>query len=121
MTPVDPRITTAGLTVSLDTLVTVYIDHWRGIPAAMVCPACGHRFPPDNTRAQCPTTAVVGPLILRRRNEDPTALRPLTRDQWLYLVDHRETPLEHRQPRSQHPQDELFPINPPRPARGGLL
>ena len=28
-TPIDPRILTAGMTISLDTLVTVYKDHWR--------------------------------------------------------------------------------------------
>jgi hypothetical protein len=121
VTPVDPRILTAGMTVSLHVLVAVYLDHWRGIPAVMVCPACGHRFPPDNTRSQCPTTTVVGPLILRRRTEDPAALRPLTHDQWLCLVDHRQTPLEHRQPRSHLAQDELFPINPTRRRPGGLL
>lgn len=139
MTPVDPRISTAGMNVSLDTLVTVFIDHWRGIPARMVCPACGHRFPPDNTRAECPTTALIRPMILRRRHTNPAALRPLTPDQMDDLTGRRTPPGDRRsttRPTAQElpgmweeadlvggwaDADELFPINPTRRPTGCLL
>jgi len=91
----------------------------RGIPARPVCPGCGHRFPPDNTRAECPTTAVVGPLILQRRRENPDALGRLTRDQWFGLVARRTSPLEHRQTYRPATDAGLFDINPTR-RNGGM-
>lgn len=78
MTNVDPRITSAGLTVSVATLAAIFADHFRGIPAAMACPGCGHRFADNDTTGDCPTLAVVRPLLLRRHHENHTATKQLS-------------------------------------------
>ncbi|NUT23811.1 MAG: hypothetical protein HOV77_32000 [Hamadaea sp.] len=77
MTPVDPRLLTAGLAVTVATLIDVFADHFRGLPAAMVCPGCGHRFADNDTTGDCPTLAVVRPLLLRRHHENPNHTKRL--------------------------------------------
>jgi hypothetical protein len=74
----DRRLVETGLGVGLDTLVAVFADHCRGIPAASVCPGCGYRFPADDLDGDCPTNLVVRPLLQRRQHERLSALRPLT-------------------------------------------
>jgi hypothetical protein len=78
MTALDPRILTAGIAVTLDTLVAVFADHARGIPAAFTCPTCEHRFDPDDRTGDCPTNTVVRPLLQRRKHERIHALSRLT-------------------------------------------
>jgi hypothetical protein len=68
----DHRLLTAGLNVSVATLVRVFADHHPGSPVASVCPGCGYRYP-DNV-SDCPTNATVRPLLLKRRGEDRDAL-----------------------------------------------
>jgi len=80
MTALDTRITQAGLTISVATLVAVFADHFRGIPAAMACPGCGHTFPDTDVTGDCPTLAVVRPLLLRRHHENPQATKRLPPD-----------------------------------------
>jgi hypothetical protein len=118
MTALDSRIRVAGLAVSVETLVAVFVDHWRGIPARSVCRTCGYAFP-DDVRAECPTNAVVRPMLYRRRTENPRVLARLTPDQRADLNARHTSPLAYRQPTSQHATDELFDINPYR-RRGGL-
>jgi hypothetical protein len=77
----DQRLLAAGVAITLDTLVQVFADHCRGIPAASVCPGCDYRFDPDDTGGDCPTNQVVRPLLLRRKAERPTALKALTSSQ----------------------------------------
>src|ERR687890_1227504 len=72
----DRRLLEAGLGVSVATLVQVFADHHPGIPAASVCPGCGYRYP--DQVLDCPTNAVVRPLLLRRRGEDRHALARLS-------------------------------------------
>ena len=69
----DRRLLEAGIGVSVATLVQVFADHHPGIPAALVCPGCGYRYP-DGT-FDCPTLATVRPLLLRRRGEDRARAR----------------------------------------------
>ena len=76
----DTRLLEAGLSVSVATLVQVFADHHPGNPAASVCPGCGYRYP--DGAADCPTSATVRPLLLRRRNEDPAAVARLSPDQF---------------------------------------
>jgi hypothetical protein len=77
----DRRILDAGAGVSLSTLVGVFADQCRGIPAASVCPGCGHQFDPDDVDGDCPTNQVVRPLLQRRKHERLSALAPLTHEQ----------------------------------------
>jgi hypothetical protein len=64
----------------------VFAEHCRGIPAASVCPGCGHRFDPDDTTGDCPTNQVVRPLLNSRRRENPAALKPLSPAQMAELT-----------------------------------
>lgn len=75
----DRRIVTAGMAVTVATLVEVFADHYPGVPAASICPGCGFRYP-DGV-LDCPTVAVVRPVLYRRRNEDTRALGRLSPDQ----------------------------------------
>ena len=74
----DRRLLDAGLGVSVATLVRVFADHHPGSPAASVCPGCGYRYP--DKVLDCPTNAIVRPLLLRRRGEDRNAVASLTPD-----------------------------------------
>ena len=65
----------------------VFIDHHPGTPAALLCPTCDYTYPPGGT--DCPTNAVVRPLLYQRRNEDPQAMRRLNPDQLCDLHDRR--------------------------------
>ena len=79
----DKRITTAGMTVTVPTLVAVLVEHWPDSPADSTCPGCGYRYPTDSFG--CPTLATVRPMLYRRRYEDQRALSRLTYDQDAYL------------------------------------
>jgi hypothetical protein len=81
----DKRITRPGLGVTVEALVAVFADHHPGIPAASLCPGCGFRYPEGVT--DCPTNAVVRPLLYRRRHENWKALDRLTADQRVDLVE----------------------------------
>jgi hypothetical protein len=80
----DTRLLNGGLAVTVSTLVTVFMDHHPGNPRAALCPSCGFRYP-DGV-LDCPTNAVVRPLLRRRRHEDPAAFARLTADQQVELV-----------------------------------
>ncbi len=82
----DVRLVRAGVAVGLPTLVEVFADHCRGIPATSVCGGCGYRFTPDDTDGDCPTNQVVRPLLQRRRHERPAALAPLSPAQMAELM-----------------------------------
>jgi hypothetical protein len=104
----DRRIIDAGLTVTLTTLVTVYAEHCRGIPATTVCPGCGYRFASDDVDSDCPTNQVVRPLLQRRRHERPSALETLNPIQMAELV---LQPLTRRTAHADRPaavNDSLF-------------
>lgn len=73
----DRRILDAGMAITLPTLVTVFANHCRGIPATSVCPGCGHRFD-DDLDGDCPTNQVVRPLLRARKSERLAALESLT-------------------------------------------
>jgi hypothetical protein len=75
----DPRVLTVGLGISVAQLVAVFADHHAGNPPASSCPHCGYVYPPGGT--DCPTNALVRPLLYARRNEDARALLRLTADQ----------------------------------------
>jgi hypothetical protein len=79
----DARLLEAGMGVTVATLVRVFADHHPGSPAASACPGCGYRYPDGVT--DCPSTAVVRPLLLRRRNEDTGAVARLTHFQFADL------------------------------------
>jgi hypothetical protein len=72
----DRRLLEAGMGVSVASLVELFADHHPGIPAASVCPGCGYRYP-DGV-LDCPTNAIVRPLLLRRRGEDREAVARLS-------------------------------------------
>ncbi len=74
----DRRLLDAGFGVTLDTLVAVFADHCRGVPAQFVCGGCGHVFDNDDVDGDCPTNTLVRPMLQRRRSERPSALNPLT-------------------------------------------
>jgi hypothetical protein len=80
----DTRLLNGGLAVTVSTLVTVFMDHHPGNPRAALCPSCGFRYP-DGV-LDCPTNAVVRPLLRRRRHEDPAAFARLPGDLWTELV-----------------------------------
>ncbi len=71
----DRRLLQAGIGVTVATLVQMFADHHPGIPATLVCPGCGYRYP-DGV-LDCPTNATVRPLLLRRCGEDPNAVARL--------------------------------------------
>jgi hypothetical protein len=75
----DRRLTEAGLSVTVATLVEVFAHHHPGVPASSTCPGCGYRYPDGVT--DCPTNATVRPLLRVRRLEDKDACRRLTADQ----------------------------------------
>ncbi|GEM_PF-1441010 len=77
----DKRLVAAGLAVTVATLVQVFADHHRGIPAVETCPGCGHRYPKGVRFADCPTNAAVRPVLYRRRAEDQQAIARLAPDQ----------------------------------------
>jgi hypothetical protein len=93
----DDRILDAGLGVSVALLAAVYADHHPGHPPAPICPGCGFEYPPDDP--QCPTLAVVGPVLYRRRCEDAAALSRLSGNQLADLHQRRRT-TGHRRPSS---------------------
>ena len=64
MTGLDPRLHDAHL--PLDLLADIFVTHFRGVPAAMTCPGCGHRFAEDDTEYDCPTNTVVRALLYLR-------------------------------------------------------
>ena len=84
----DRRLLEAGIGVSVATLVQVFADHHPGNPAASVCPGCGYRYP--DQVLDCPTNAVVHPLLLRRCGEDRDAVASLSPVQFEDL-HHRKT------------------------------
>ncbi len=77
----DRRLLDAGLGVTLDVLVAVFADHCRGVPAQFTCGGCGYVFDPSDVDSDCPTNALVRPILQRRRSERPSALKPLTPEQ----------------------------------------
>ncbi len=83
----DRRLTEAGLTVSVATLVDVFADHHPGTPVPSACPACGHRYQGDST--ECPSLSTVRPLLFSRRAEDKQAVARLTSDQLDDLHDRK--------------------------------
>jgi hypothetical protein len=83
----DPRILQHGMGITVAQLVAVFTDHHPGTPAATTCPACAYTYPPGAT--DCPTNAVVRPLLYQRRNEDKPAVSRLSRDQYVDLHDRR--------------------------------
>jgi hypothetical protein len=85
----DRRLIEAGLTVSVAELVAVYVDHHPGVPASSACPGCGYRYPDSGT--ECPTNALVRPLLYRRRGEDKQAVARLTPDQRADLYGQKTT------------------------------
>ena len=92
---VDRRILDTDTGVALSTLVAVFADHCRGVPAASECPGCGYRFDPDDVDGDCPTNQVVRPLLQRRKHERLSALAPLSPLQMAELEckpRHRVTP-----------------------------
>jgi hypothetical protein len=116
---IDKRILDTGLTVTLPTLVAVFADHCRGIPATSVCPGCGHRFDPDDTLGDCPTNQVVRPLLRQRKTENLAALKPLNPTQMAELaVKPRPRPRPVPTQRSE-PTAGLFNVEPYR-RKGGL-
>jgi hypothetical protein len=82
----DRRLTEAGLSVSVATLVEVFADHHpvrTDGSVASVCPGCGYRYP--DRVSDCPTNATVRPVLHRRRGEDRDAIARLTPDQFADL------------------------------------
>jgi hypothetical protein len=79
----DRRLVRAGLAVTVRVLVAVFADHHPGQPPASTCPGCGYRYPDGAT--DCPSAAVVRPLLYRRRTENQHALDVLTAVQFADL------------------------------------
>jgi hypothetical protein len=79
--PLDPRLKSGGLTLTVADLVRLWSDHMPPAkPVPAVCRTCGHPYSTD--APVCPTAAVVRPLLRRRRHEaGPMALRLLTPNQ----------------------------------------
>lgn len=121
MTTLDSRLLTAGLTVSTATLVAVFIDHYRGIPAVSACPACGHQFADGDIEGDCPTNSTVRPLLIRRFHENKTAMAQLTANQVDDLKRGRK-PVRIRRTVTRQPlPGDLFDPAPYRRNPGGLL
>jgi hypothetical protein len=112
----DRRIIEAGIGVGLNTLVAVFADHCRGIPATSVCPTCGYRFAADDVDGDCPTNRVVRPLLQRRMHERMSALEPLTPVQ---MAELELKPKPGKQSTPTRPQStDLFDVNPYRRKAG---
>jgi len=79
----DRRITEAGLSVTVATLVEVFADHFPGSPVPSMCPACGFHYPLD--AVDCPTNATVRALLFKRRAENKAVIARLTEAQLAYL------------------------------------
>jgi hypothetical protein len=109
----DCRLVDAGLGIQLSTLVAVFADHCRGLPAVSVCPGCGHRFDADDVNGDCPTNQVVRPLLQRRKHERPSALAPLTPDQIAEL----EVKPRHRSGPAPQPAEPMCGLFNPEPYR----
>ena len=77
----DPRLQTAGLTLTVADLVRLWADHTPPVrPVPGHCRACGHIY--THQGPLCPTAAVVRRLLRRRRHEaGPDALALLTSHQ----------------------------------------
>src|SRR5262249_26288238 len=97
----DPRILTAGLAVTVATLVAVYADHDPGRPGVPSCPACGHAY--TSVEPACPTGAFVRRLLHRRRHEDPCAMARLSADQREDLMAPIPMPWPSRPSSRHHP------------------
>jgi len=111
MTAIDSRITGAGLTVTVATLAAVFAEHFRGLPAAMVCPGCGHRFNDTDVTGDCPTQAVVRPLLLRRHHENPAVTERLSAEAFANLRLIKPRPLRANQSaRPASTPDDLFDV-----------
>jgi hypothetical protein len=80
----DTRLVTAGMGVSVATLVQVFADHHPGDPAASACPGCGYRYTEGST--DCPSNATVRPLLRRRRHEDDAVVARLSPVQFADLI-----------------------------------
>jgi len=67
----DPRLVAAGLLVTVDQLVAIFADHTvlhRPVSESWAhCPTCGHEY--TASAPECPTAAVVRPLLAHRRAE----------------------------------------------------
>jgi hypothetical protein len=87
----DARLLDARTAITLDTLVAVFADHCRGVPATFTCPGCGYVFDESDVDGDCPTNQVVRPLLQQRRRERPSALRVLTPPQLDELEAKRRT------------------------------
>ncbi|WFE29649.1 hypothetical protein O7623_10870 [Solwaraspora sp. WMMD791] len=111
----DPRLTTAGLTITVPTLIELWAAHTPADnPAPATCPACGHTYAPD--APLCPTAATVRPLLRRRRNEvAPAAFGRLTVNQHEDLFGKRlstQVPAsrDHQPDKPGYISAPLFPI-----------
>ncbi len=92
MTRLDPRLQTA--TLPLSALAAIFADHFRGVPAAMSCGRCGHRFDPDDTTSDCPTNTVARALLYRRwRGNRPAVARLLPTNALDNLLKAKPKPL----------------------------
>jgi hypothetical protein len=89
MATIDPRLTTAGLTITVPQLVIVWADHCpANTPVPARCPGCGHLYTAANPL--CPSAAVVRPLLRRRRYQvNPIVFEPLTYNQHEDLFGNR--------------------------------
>jgi hypothetical protein len=84
----DPRLSAAGMAVTVDLLVQVFRDHYPG-PRPRLCPGCGWRYADRET--DCPTNATVRRLLVKRRFEDRRAFNRLTGDQQADVLSRRYT------------------------------
>ena len=75
MTRLDCRLLACDLPLAV--LAQIFAEHFRGVPAAMSCDWCGHRFADNDTESDWPTNTVVRPLILRRWRENKAAVARL--------------------------------------------
>jgi len=72
----DKRITSAGMAVTVATLVAVFVEHHPGVPLPSACPGCGYQY--SEGESDCPTNATVRRMLYRRRHEDQKALSRLS-------------------------------------------
>lgn len=107
MTTLDPRLTGNGMAITVATLVAVFADHFRGVPAAITCPGCGHRFRDDGT-GDCPTNTVARPLLLRRQHENPVAIAQLDAAAFDNLRKVKPKPMRANKPARPPATGDLF-------------